>query len=137
MTEQIDSLVEDYLNDVDSRLQGVAKSQRQELLGDLQTHINQLRADEQADSEADVRNILDRLGTPETVAAAARTEAGIPAEGTVNRSGRLKRILIWTAIVVAILAVTVYLIFFSMSSGADAAGGPSIAEFTQPGGSGV
>jgi uncharacterized membrane protein len=134
MTDKLDGLVEGYLNDVGSRLKGVAKSQRQELLVDLQTHINQLRADEQADSEASIRNILDRLGSPETVAAAARTEAGIPAEGAVNQSSRLKRILIWAAVVVVILVVAIYLMFFSIRSSTEAGGAASLVELTQLGG---
>lgn len=127
MTDKLDDLVEKYLHDVDSRLKGVTKSQRDELLLDLRAHIGQLRMDEGADSEAEIRNILDRLGDSETVAASARQEAGVTDEDTADGGSRVKQIVIWSLVALVALAAIIYFFFFSLTTSDSAVGATNSA----------
>jgi hypothetical protein len=67
-----------YLHEVELRLSGLPLLQRRELLADLETHIATARAERGAHSEGELIEILERLGSPEVVAAAAYEEAGPP-----------------------------------------------------------
>lgn len=69
-------VVGEYLREVELRLSGLPLLQRRELLADLETHIATLRAEQGAQSEGELIEILERLGSPEVVAAAAYEEAG-------------------------------------------------------------
>jgi len=73
-TEKINQLVNGYLGLVERALHGIPESQRVELLNDLSEHIEAERAELPTQSEAAIREILDRLGDPEEIAEAARTE---------------------------------------------------------------
>lgn len=71
-----DEAVREYLRAVDRRLGGLPLLQRRELINDLESHIAAVRAERGANSEGEVLEILERLGSPEVVAAAAYAEAG-------------------------------------------------------------
>ncbi|KUL32321.1 HAAS signaling domain-containing protein [Actinoplanes awajinensis] len=70
-------VVTEYLREVELRLSGLPLLQRRELLADLAAHIESERADRNAISEGALIEILERLGSPEVVAAAAYEEAGV------------------------------------------------------------
>jgi len=100
-----DDAVSEYLRDIELRLAGLPVLQRRELLADLRAHIATERLERGVNSEGEVLEILERLGSPEEVAAAAYEEAGPrtmirPAPiGPPNRS----RLLITAGIVAAII----------------------------------
>jgi uncharacterized membrane protein len=71
-----DDAVSEYLREVGVRLGGLPLLQRRELLADLEAHIANERAERNVRSEGEVLEILERLGSPEAVAAAAYEEAG-------------------------------------------------------------
>lgn len=71
-------LVGEYLHEVDLRLSGLPLLQRRELLADLAAHIATERTERNVRSEGELIEILERLGSPEVVAAAAYEEAGTP-----------------------------------------------------------
>src|SRR5690349_18467355 len=71
-------LVGEYLHEVDLRLSGLPLLQRRELLADLAAHIATERTERNVQSEGELIEILERLGSPEVVAAAAYEEAGGP-----------------------------------------------------------
>ncbi len=71
-------LVGEYLHEVDLRLSGLPLLQRRELLADLAAHIATERTERNVQSEGELIEILERLGSPEVVAAAAYEEAGAP-----------------------------------------------------------
>jgi len=74
-------LVEDYLARLDRAARALDRAQRAELLAEIRSHVEAgLTA---TASEADVRNLLDELGTPEEIVAAAR-----PEQPTVRRGLR-------------------------------------------------
>ncbi len=67
-------VVGEYLREVDLRLSGLPLLQRRELLADLETHIETARVERNIQSEGELIEVLERLGSPEVVAAAAYEE---------------------------------------------------------------
>jgi hypothetical protein len=78
-TNKTDDAVTEYLREVEVRLGSLPLLQRRELLADLEAHIAGERAERNVQSEGEVLEILERLGSPEVVAAAAWEEAGTAA----------------------------------------------------------
>jgi len=74
-TNQTD-VVAEYLREVEQRLAGLPLLQRRELLADLAAHIDTERAERGLRTEGELIEVLERLGSPEVVAAAAYEEAG-------------------------------------------------------------
>jgi uncharacterized membrane protein len=92
-TNQTD-VVGEYLREVELRLSGLPLLQRRELLADLQTHIETARVERNIRSEGEMIEVLERLGSPEVVAAAAYEEGG-PARvpPPVSRPARLRWVI--------------------------------------------
>lgn len=72
MRTKADRLVDDYLERLDGELAGLPRARRRELREEIAGHIAEARAALPAESEADVRTLLDRLGEPADIAAEAR-----------------------------------------------------------------
>jgi uncharacterized membrane protein len=75
-SNKTDDVVSEYLHEIEARLAGLPLLQRRELLADLAAHVATERAERNVQSEGEVLEILERLGSPEVVAAAAYEEAG-------------------------------------------------------------
>ena len=73
-----DQLVSDYLGRLDSALAGLPKARREEILDEITNHIAEERSRLDDESDADLRNLLDRVGDPGEVAGAARDETVEP-----------------------------------------------------------
>lgn len=72
MSDEADRLVEDYLDRLEAELADVPAARRRELVEEISEHIAQARSDLSADSEAELRTLLSRLGEPADIAGAAR-----------------------------------------------------------------
>jgi uncharacterized membrane protein len=70
--------VKEYLHDLEAELRDLPRSRRQELLGEIHGHIDSALADSPALDEAEVRNVLERLGDPSDIAEEARQRFGVP-----------------------------------------------------------
>jgi len=77
MTTKADTLIDRYLNDLQAELRGVPANRRRELLEEVGEHITQARAALDADTEAAIRTVLERLGDPAEIAADARERFGV------------------------------------------------------------
>ncbi len=119
MNERNDQLVEDYLSHVSRATVGLPPAQRDELISDLREHIETGRAEFDPETEAQVRELLERLGDPTFIAQAAAEDSGpAPAGATApQRSGR-RRVAIIVAVVavVLLLALCAGFLFFAQSS---------------------
>ena len=69
-----DQLVHEYLGRLDTALRGVPAARREEILEEISNHIADERGQLHDDSDAAVLNLLDRIGDPTEVAAAARDD---------------------------------------------------------------
>jgi uncharacterized membrane protein len=112
-------VVAEYLHEVDLRLAGLPVLQRRELLADLAAHIASERAERNISTEGELIEILERLGSPEVVAAAAHEEAGTaPRPPAPPRKARNY----WPFVALAVAVVAVFVLcsaalFLTRSSG--------------------
>jgi hypothetical protein len=73
-TSTVDRMVADYLGRLEAASAPLPPDRRDELLDEIGNHIDTARAAGGAADEAAVRDLLDRLGPPEVIAAAARDD---------------------------------------------------------------
>jgi len=92
----VDGIVEEYLRHLNDALGELPDVRRRQLVDQITEHIQVARSQLPEQSEAALRNLLDRLGPPEDIAAEALTD-GPPAGGW--RPGR-NRIAAFFALVV-------------------------------------
>lgn len=107
---EIDALVREYLARLDAAAAGLPERRREELIGEVREHIEAGIAEEAAPTAATVRNVLDRLGSPdEIVAAEAHGAAGPSGTAAIGADGAATatRPGIGLLEVVALLLVTV------------------------------
>ena len=69
--ERADQIINDYFHQLDKALLRMPRLRRDQLLDELRAHVEAARAGSPADSEAAVREVLERLGDPEDIAAEA------------------------------------------------------------------
>ena len=70
----VDPLVEDYLRRLDAAAYPLGEDRRSELLAGIREHIEAAVESGEVHDEASLRALLDRLGDPEEIVAAARDE---------------------------------------------------------------
>lgn len=78
-TPLADRLVSDYLDRLSGALAGVPPDRREEIVGEIRSHIEEQRAALHDETDADVYNLLERVGEPYALANAARSESSPPA----------------------------------------------------------
>jgi uncharacterized membrane protein len=108
-------IVGEYLREVDLRLSGLPLLPRRELLADLETHIETARVERNIQSEGEMIEVLERLGSPEVVAAAAYEEAGpsrVPPQPVSQRAPRP----IWARLLIAGAIIFVLIFLFGLLS---------------------
>src|SRR4051812_43298894 len=76
MTTQ-ERVMDDYLDRLHRSLRDVPAAQREGIISEIVTHIDEALDAEPDDSEASLRNVLDRVGDPEEIASEARERLGI------------------------------------------------------------
>jgi uncharacterized membrane protein len=97
---ETNALVRDYLTRLETAAVRLPAGRRTELVGEIREHIDAAIADAGTSDETAVRNVLDRLGSPEDIVGAeTRADAGQPEAAARPRIGPLE--------VVAVLLVTI------------------------------
>ena len=77
MSKTPDELVESYLQDLRRALGDLPKERRREVVDEVAEHIAESRAGLPVESEVEIRNLLERVGDPEEIAAEARERFGV------------------------------------------------------------
>jgi uncharacterized membrane protein len=72
---QVEAMIQHYLDRVAEQLRDLPPEERAEIINDLRVHIEEAIGDPTYASEAQVRNVLDRLGDPADLAREARSRA--------------------------------------------------------------
>jgi hypothetical protein len=100
----VDALCAEYLSRLDAALSDRSIRQRQQILEQITEHLNEALGELPVQSEAAVRSILERLGRPEDIAAAAAAGNGTgpPASTPWFKRGKGVPVL---ALVVALIAL--------------------------------
>ena len=70
--QRTEHIINEYLDRVVEQLSDLSPAERAEIRNDLRSHIDEAIGDPVHASEADVRNVLERLGSPQELAQAAR-----------------------------------------------------------------
>ncbi|HEY3871773.1 MAG TPA: DUF4190 domain-containing protein [Actinocrinis sp.] len=85
-----DPLVDDYLRRLGSAASALPEHRRDELVSEIREHLQEALRQTPADDQAAVRNALERLGTPEEIAAAAvETEPHDQGDAVFERTNAL------------------------------------------------
>lgn len=98
-----DQIISGYLARLEQALAGLPPARRAELLDDVRTHIAEARRSLAAETDADLLNILDKLGDPADIAADARDRLGAqPAPpamplGVLEIAAIVALVLVWPA----------------------------------------
>lgn len=71
-----DQVVHSYLDQLRIAADSLPPRRREELLAEIREHLEEARRSPDGDTESAVRTAMDRLGTPEEIAAAALAEEG-------------------------------------------------------------
>lgn len=146
---QTDELVAAYLARVERAANRLPAGRREELIADLREHIEIARAESEAVTEAEVRMILERLGDPESIVAAADTQTDlprVPAAAPYPPAGpyqhpaqpapatRNSRTALWVALAMAALFTLVLLCSgaFFLLAGNEPAPSPAVTEELVP-----
>jgi hypothetical protein len=83
MKVAVHPLVDDYVRSLETAARTLPRREREELVAEIRDHLDEALPLEP--TEADVRNVLDQLGSPEDIVAAARPDA--PAAARPVRRG--------------------------------------------------
>ncbi len=70
-TADIDQIIADYLRRLDIALSRLPESRRRQLVTEIDEHLKEARAELSEQSEAAIRELLDRVGQPDDIAAEA------------------------------------------------------------------
>jgi hypothetical protein len=68
------SPLHDYFRDLDSALSSLPRARRTQLVSEIRQHVDAALTEQPPQSPAEMRNLLDRVGRPEDIAAAALEE---------------------------------------------------------------
>ncbi len=98
--------VEAYLDRLDRELADLPGDRRRELVDEIRGHIDEALASMPDPSEADVRNVLDRLGKPADIAAEARERFEIPRVTPTWRDWAAVVLLPFGALLFAIVGIS-------------------------------
>ena len=74
MSSTVDGLAAEYLRRLETALKGLPTARRTQLVAEIAEHLNEARAELAPDDEVGLRDLLDRIGRPEDIA--AETVAG-------------------------------------------------------------
>jgi len=122
------SLVRDYFRDLDSALSGLPRARRTQLVSEIRQHVDAALAEQPPRSSAEMRNLLDRVGRPDDIAAAALEEE----PGQPRRPMRTGQKVLIAGVSALVLAGVGTGLAFALtvqwpSRGAAAASGPAAA----------
>jgi hypothetical protein len=111
---QTDQLVDDYVLRLKTALRQLPASRQDQLVSEITEHIEEGRAGAQSQSEAVVRELLDRLGDPEDIAAAALADEPTVSHTRWLTGGSLIAVVL---IVVLVAGVTIAGLLGAFASG--------------------
>jgi HAAS domain-containing protein len=84
-----DPLTEDYVRRLRAAAAGLPRERRDELVAEIEEHIDAALREGDDNGEAAVRNVLERLGPPEEIAAAAGPPPERPGRGRLETTAMI------------------------------------------------
>jgi uncharacterized membrane protein len=86
MSSTADQLIDKYLKHLRIELADLPRARQRELEQEIAEHIAAARAELPTESEVEIRNMLERIGDPEDIAAEARDRVDTPTTVAIERS---------------------------------------------------
>jgi uncharacterized membrane protein len=77
VTTRSERAMDDYLIRLERSLADIPSAKREEIVSEIEAHMDEALAEAPDSSEASVRNVLDRLGDPDEIASEARERLGV------------------------------------------------------------
>src|SRR5688572_33198169 len=77
-TVDTDRLVDDYLRRLEAAAAHLPRARRAELVAEIRDHVRDAIGDQEVADDAAVLNVLERLGSPEEIVAAAEPPPAVP-----------------------------------------------------------
>jgi uncharacterized membrane protein len=96
-------LAADFLSRLDAAASTLPGPDREELVAQIRDHIDAALTPDA--TEADVRNLLDDLGTPEQIVAAARQEYALTSMGAVDHLPPRRRVAVFEIVALVVLVL--------------------------------
>ncbi|HEY6789797.1 MAG TPA: hypothetical protein VI365_21060 [Trebonia sp.] len=87
-----------YFEELDAALSDLPRARRRQLADEIRLHVNEALAEQPPGSPIELRNLLDRVGLPEDIAAAALDEESLQP----RRPGRTWQVALFAGIAVAL-----------------------------------
>ena len=88
VTVKTDLIVDDYLHRLDKAAAALPPERRSELLAEIREHVDEALRTADVTNEVAVRNVLERLGSPEEIVSAAADVPVTPVNATDRRELR-------------------------------------------------
>ncbi len=98
-----DELVRDYLARLRSALAVLPADRREEIYGEVASHIEEQRAALNDESDADVYNLLERVGDPAVLAATASVDGDVGIDPSAPRPQRIGAVEILALVLTPLL----------------------------------
>lgn len=114
MAVDSNKIISDYLQRVELELEGVPTARQHELLTDLREHIEAERASLREESAADVLRIINRLGDPSRIAAAARDDGRTSLEADLS-APRPGGVVLWVRIHWKLLLAAIFALIVALT----------------------
>src|SRR5665213_1727796 len=108
----LDQIVEQYLSRLSVALGDVRHERRQQLMDSITDHIREARSTLSVTSEVALRDILDRVGRPEDIAAEDLDDRTAP---PVSQTRWVRRAAVIVVVAMAVAGVTVGAVIFTHS----------------------
>jgi hypothetical protein len=105
---ELDGMVNEYLRDLENALAMLEPSHRVQLVDEIRQHIAELRSVQQVRNSSEMKNLLDQVGSPGDIAAAAMEDGDDGLESKSRPRGKVAL----GAIAAIGAAVTVALVLF-------------------------
>ena len=102
MTSTDHPLVRAYLAQLEGALTDLPDDDRRQILDGIEEHVAAALVEVVAPTEADVRQVLSRLGDPETIAADASERLDVEPSTAATSTGRVIAALLWIGAVVGV-----------------------------------
>ena len=128
---ELDQIVDEYLGRLKVALADLPPDRRQQLIVSITDHISEARSTLHANSEVAVRDILDRVGQPEDIAAEA---LGDQAKPPVLQSTRTRRLVTIGVAAVVVLGIVLGTFFATRINNATPTTVPNATASTVPNG---
>lgn len=78
-------ILDDYLRALEAELRDLSPSDRAEIILEVREHYEEARRELPGPTEADLRNIVERLGVPAEIAIEARARLGVTESGALSQ----------------------------------------------------